>query len=200
MGNLNLPDPFELARKKSNEAKACEHRDKELRYLIAANDAKKFKYQCKRCGQTFQEVSQKQLSAESKESAAPIDDTLFKTHEKLSEKIFQDEFARIKAQNRATKLHYYQLYLTSNEWRKKREKVVARAKGICEGCLENPATQVHHLHYGTLFREMLFDLVAVCDKCHEQIHTDIEEFFELPDSNKVLAASQFITTLVSAQV
>jgi hypothetical protein len=138
MDNLNLPDQFELASKKSREATACQHPDKELRYLITKNGAKQFKHQCKRCGQTFQALSQKELSAASKESAAPIDDALPKEHEKLRDRIFQEEFARLKAENKAKKVQYYQLYLESPEWKKKREKVLERAKGICEGCCSVP--------------------------------------------------------------
>lgn len=41
---------------------------------------------------------------------------------------------------------------------------------MCEGCLERPATQVHHLHYQRVFDECLFDLVAICDRCHAKCH------------------------------
>jgi hypothetical protein len=64
----------------------------------------------------------------------------------------------------------YNEYLNSPEWREKRELVLRRANGICEGCGKVNATQVHHLNYAHVGREMLFELVAVCDACHEIIH------------------------------
>lgn len=64
----------------------------------------------------------------------------------------------------------YDEYLSSPQWRSRRAKVLERAGGICEGCREREATQVHHLNYQRIGREMLFDLVAVCEACHEGIH------------------------------
>jgi hypothetical protein len=64
----------------------------------------------------------------------------------------------------------YAEYLQSDEWRERRALVLERAEGLCEGCREKPATQVHHLTYDHIFNELLFELVAVCDDCHEHIH------------------------------
>ena len=73
---------------------------------------------------------------------------------------------------------YYE-YLLTSAWRAKRDLVMARAGGQCEGCRQRPATQVHHKRYpkgaepgsdGWIAREKLFDLVAVCDECHTDIH------------------------------
>jgi hypothetical protein len=64
----------------------------------------------------------------------------------------------------------YREYLTSDAWRGKRARVLEHANFTCEGWRERPATQVHHLHYRRVFDELLFDLVAVCDACHEKCH------------------------------
>src|SRR5690606_26359580 len=64
----------------------------------------------------------------------------------------------------------YNRYMRTDEWRAKREKVLTRANGTCEGCGERVATEVHHLTYERLGAEMLFDLVAVCSDCHMTIH------------------------------
>lgn len=64
----------------------------------------------------------------------------------------------------------YQDYLSTDGWERTRLKVLDRAKGICEGCGEARATQVHHLHHeDARGEEMLFNLVAVCRDCHETI-------------------------------
>lgn len=64
----------------------------------------------------------------------------------------------------------YAEYLMSQAWRDKRQKVMDRAGGICEGCRNAKATQVHHLTYAHIFDELLFELVAVCDDCHSKAH------------------------------
>lgn len=66
----------------------------------------------------------------------------------------------------------YTDYLKSEAWAKRRAAVLKRANGRCEGCLEKPATQVHHLSYAHVFHEFLFELVAICDECHDRIHLD----------------------------
>jgi 5-methylcytosine-specific restriction endonuclease McrA len=65
---------------------------------------------------------------------------------------------------------WYDGYLESDEWRQRRQRVLRRAGGVCEGCGERTANQVHHLTYDRVGGEMLFDLVAVCDSCHRRIH------------------------------
>ena len=64
----------------------------------------------------------------------------------------------------------YDAYLESPQWRRRRELVLRRARSTCEGCGERRATQVHHLSYDRVSTEMLFELVAVCDRCHASIH------------------------------
>ncbi len=65
---------------------------------------------------------------------------------------------------------WYDQYLQSPEWQARRRLVLRRAGGKCEGCRIRRAVQAHHLTYDRVGREMLFDLVAVCAECHNQIH------------------------------
>jgi hypothetical protein len=65
---------------------------------------------------------------------------------------------------------WYTQYLETEHWRALRVRVMARDKNLCQGCLINPAYDVHHLTYDRLGREMLFDLVAMCRKCHDSLH------------------------------
>ena len=64
----------------------------------------------------------------------------------------------------------YNEYLKSDEWYRIRKIVLERDKFICQGCLKNRATDVHHKNYDNLFNEVLFDLVSVCRTCHLKIH------------------------------
>jgi 5-methylcytosine-specific restriction endonuclease McrA len=73
---------------------------------------------------------------------------------------------------------WYNQYLLSPQWMEKRRLVFDRCRGLCEGCRNSKAVQVHHLTYVRVGDEMLFDLVAVCLDCHEKIHPEIEERLE----------------------
>ncbi len=64
----------------------------------------------------------------------------------------------------------YEEYLRSEKWKQKRTAVLNRDSGICQACLSSEADQVHHLTYDRIFDEPLFDLVAICQPCHEQLH------------------------------
>jgi 5-methylcytosine-specific restriction endonuclease McrA len=73
----------------------------------------------------------------------------------------------------------YADYLRSPAWKDKRAKVLKRANGLCEGCGEKTAAQVHHLRYPQacwpgspewLAQEKLFDLRAICRDCHQDVH------------------------------
>jgi len=65
---------------------------------------------------------------------------------------------------------WYAEYLTTEGWREKRRRVLRRARGICEGCGEAPAEQVHHLTYEHAGDEFLWELVAICRRCHARYH------------------------------
>lgn len=57
-------------------------------------------------------------------------------------------------------------------WRHQRWKVLRRAGGVCESCLEREATEVHHVAYtqDKLGEEPAFNLRALCSPCHRRIH------------------------------
>jgi 5-methylcytosine-specific restriction endonuclease McrA len=64
----------------------------------------------------------------------------------------------------------YNDHLASEEWRQTRKIVFKRDDHICQGCLKRPATQVHHLTYRNVCNEFAFQLVAICDECHDRYH------------------------------
>jgi hypothetical protein len=64
----------------------------------------------------------------------------------------------------------YQAYLCSREWSEKREKVRKRAGGNCERCRVFPMDACHHLTYERKYNELLEDLQASCDFCHQFTH------------------------------
>jgi 5-methylcytosine-specific restriction endonuclease McrA len=64
----------------------------------------------------------------------------------------------------------YSDYLQSPEWRARRSLVLERDNHLCQGCRKRPATQAHHLSYKHVGKEFLWELVAVCDECHNRFH------------------------------
>lgn len=61
-------------------------------------------------------------------------------------------------------------YLRSPAWQRRRSKVLQRAGYLCEGCLTNPATDVHHTTYRHYGEEFAFQLLALCNSCHNRLH------------------------------
>lgn len=68
--------------------------------------------------------------------------------------------------------HGYRAYLQSPEWKAKRAKVMKRCGGICEGCGDEPAVHAHHVTYDHFGNEFLFELLGLCEACHERVHAD----------------------------
>jgi hypothetical protein len=65
----------------------------------------------------------------------------------------------------------YSAWLASSpEWANLRRRVLGRANRTCEACLDQQATQVHHLTYALGWLPPAWELRAVCDRCHQSIH------------------------------
>lgn len=67
----------------------------------------------------------------------------------------------------------YREYINSDKWREKRNKIIRRAGAVCEMCGSHRNIQVHHLSYDRLGFEHDNDLLCVCRKCHENIHSKL---------------------------
>lgn len=89
---------------------------------------------------------------------------------------FEAEREAARQEHQANWWRWYNTYLASQEWRWKREEVLARAGGLCEveGC-RSKAEQVHHTTYERVGNEALEDLLALCSSCHEQWHALLDE-------------------------
>jgi 5-methylcytosine-specific restriction endonuclease McrA len=92
--------------------------------------------------------------------------------ESISRRYFDSRSAAHNAEIDAEKAKWwadYNAYLRTEKWAKKRAAVLERDKRTCQACLTRPATQAHHTTYAHVFDEPLFELVAVCEPCHEKI-------------------------------
>ena len=152
----------------------CIHTKAELRERSVKGGATQIVAQCLRCGEA--------AGPPIKRTAAP---KLLPPWDEKLRKGFDDwrraelaritqKHVRIQRDGREDFWDKYAEYLQSEAWATKRSKIMTRARGVCEGCGERQATQVHHLTYARVFNEMLFDLVAVCDDCHDRCHTKDE--------------------------
>lgn len=82
----------------------------------------------------------------------------------------QEDLERREAE-RAARAPYY----SSPEWAMVRQRVMQRARGVCEGCCISPATEVHHMTYENFGKEFLWELRAVCRPCHDRFHAPQRE-------------------------
>ena len=98
-----------------------------------------------------------------------IDVPLF--DEELIEEVWRIEQAKREEEDKKW-WDWYNEYLKSPEWAAKRAAVFGREWGQCQGCQQATATQVHHLTYKHVGDELLFELIALCDKCHERAHLE----------------------------
>lgn len=149
----------------TDECKHCgEIRWSGLRRRIVSNGAIQYVYQCLLCGRSSRNPIR---HADVRGHVDEWDYMLSRTYDKKRTEEVQA--------NRKAWFDEYAVYLASGEWAEKRRKVFARAKGICEGCGDAPATQVHHLTYAHMGNEFLWELVAICNDCHEREHPHMRE-------------------------
>lgn len=154
----------------------CKHMRTEVRTQVRSNGVQVYVRQCLQCGQATN-VAKKTLPQSILASARPVNEALKEAWHKKLDDYWHYETERKQAEWRAQQSEQsqqwwasYNAYLESSAWRKKRALVIDRAEGVCEGCGTKPPTHVHHLTYEHVGEEMLFELVAVCNPCHEFLH------------------------------
>lgn len=65
----------------------------------------------------------------------------------------------------------YTEYLNSEEWQKRRIKILIRDQFQCQICGTGKQLRVHHIRYPEAYgEEPDSDLITVCDTCHKKIH------------------------------
>jgi len=149
----------------------CQHADTVLRRRVIKGGAIQYVHQCLRCGESRNQPLAKAKALEESGGVEPpaFDDKLRESWE--SKRNESAELIKTKFSRDAFFADYDE-YLKSNAWAKRRALVLKRAQSICEGCGEEPATEVHHLTYEHVSKEFLFELVALCEPCHDRLHED----------------------------
>lgn len=152
----------------------CTHPKTEIRYKLALNDVKMFTTQCVRCGEVIgQWIPHRDV--EEPESVAPIDELLRDYYRETCRELKVALEERIEENNSpnehaAIVNDWYADYLNTPEWKHKRGLVFERCKRVCEGCRLKRATIVHHRTYKHIGSEFIFELVGVCEDCHDRLH------------------------------
>jgi hypothetical protein len=156
----------------------CRHQSTSLRCKVIKGGAMQWRMQCSDCGLPIGKYAKKP-----EEPVPMFDEKLYEAGEGERDAA---RAIRAWAWTRYREIHAectgmavvadrskYDAYMSSSEWRRKRDAVLRRANGMCEGCGERVAKQVHHVvypeHLGT---EMLWTLKAVCIQCHNACHPD----------------------------
>lgn len=154
---------------------ACDHADAPVVRFVASNGVVHWRRQCLRCGATVATPKAATLSDAERADAPTFNPEISRAWQVR----FCDRHAELRAEaiddELALKRSRYAEYLESPEWARLRLRVLRRAEGVCEGCGLRTPTQVHHLTYDRIYREMLFDLVAVCRECHAAIHEPVPD-------------------------
>jgi hypothetical protein len=76
----------------------------------------------------------------------------------------------IPLKEKENKKEQHQEYLKSTQWKEIRKKVLKRDDYTCQGCLESPAVDVHHITYNNWQNEFMFELMSLCRECHTRVH------------------------------
>ena len=141
----------------------CSHPNSEIRRRPLQNGAVQFIGQCLDCGRTVG-TARRHETINNKSEVAVFDEELIgaEWRAKLQER---------EIENRKW-WSWYNEYLTTDAWAKKRAAVFQRENGICQGCRQKRATQAHHLTYKHVGNELLFDLIALCENCHVIAHAE----------------------------
>jgi 5-methylcytosine-specific restriction endonuclease McrA len=102
-----------------------------------------------------------------------VDLAALKRCRERQEQEWQDRLRSYQEENEAKRREWFEAhneYLQTDEWQEKREAVLDREDSLCQGCRAALATQIHHLNYDNWRDELLFQLVALCEDCHERVH------------------------------
>jgi 5-methylcytosine-specific restriction endonuclease McrA len=159
-----------------NREFACDHEFARLTYLRTLAGHAQYRKQCQQCGEIIGKpaIAHALLSEQEIEGAIPFDRNIGKKHSQARNARFIEIHQETRQREQDAWWERYDAYLRSPEWQARRRLVLARDP-MCGGCGVSPSTQVHHLSYQRVGREMLFELVGVCEKCHAAIHPHLED-------------------------
>ena len=146
----------------------CDHLNTQLTCRPDRNGNKRYQRQCVVCSQPVGSwISKSKAAREMRLDAIPTFDK--QAMQAAWDNLKDLDMAQVDYELPRMRLTYEE-YLRSPAWLKKRDLVIKRAGGICEGCGAAQPSQVHHFSYENLGNEFLWELAAVCSNCHDRAH------------------------------
>lgn len=154
----------------------CRHDLVRLTFIRSVSGTVQYRKQCLECGVIVGKsaIPYDALEEAEKEGAIPFNRDLERRYSRSRNARFIELHTAKREAEQDAWWERYDAYLRSPEWKARRAKVLERDP-VCRGCGVRPSTQVHHLTYDRVTREMLFDLVGICADCHEAIHPHMAE-------------------------
>ena len=149
----------------------CQHEVSELRRRTTSAGHVRCFRQCLTCGGSMGTVPKSNVP--DFEQLEEWDEFLWQRYEDERQRLLAQDQSRRESVEKARKAEWWQWYdnyLNSPGWKNKRRLVLDRAQGVCEGCRDAPATDVHHMTYNNVGNEFLWELKAICRTCHERLH------------------------------
>jgi hypothetical protein len=152
----------------------CKHPDIKIRFIDYAS-GRAFWESCQICGRKIRRLPKSEIERLTTPPVA-YDESIerrwndARQAEREAEcKLRQVDYQAQREQERKKWFDWYNQYLLTPKWKKKRDEVLQRDSYLCQSCRSNRATEVHHLSYKHAGDEPLFELVSVCKSCHDRI-------------------------------
>lgn len=146
----------------------CRHSETSLVQFTAANGSIHIRRCCIHCGQLTGISLKREPHHASLPNYSPTTRDLYEARRERKRSEVIQKHVRLQRDKDSEFWRDYNEYLASDAWKIRRQKVLRRSGGLCEGCLERPATEVHHTTYDNVFDELLFQLRALCKECHDK--------------------------------
>ncbi len=163
------------------QTSVCKHLETELREKIVSGGGTQCKHQCLICGAPVGNATKKQEGLPKWNDAllSEYEQARFNEGAEIQRKHVLLHAAETKKLNERSKdwQAEYASYRRTPAWQEKRTRVLRRANGVCEGCLDAKATVIHHTTYAHMGDELLYELIALCQACHVKAHPEHHESF-----------------------
>lgn len=154
------------------QADACRHEKTGIVRWINAGNQVCYNWFCAHCGLKLSSNIPHSAADAHGVVKATLDDLASRTKSYVAQRQLRLDamiYAAAERVQPATRQDYSD-YLRSPAWRALRDKVLDRARGVCEGCLDARAEHVHHKSYDHKGSEFAFELLALCAGCHHRLH------------------------------
>jgi transcription elongation factor Elf1 len=154
----------------------CNHSNQEARVKLYRKSARVM-LQCTACGHKLDTFPKDDIDPADLVTMPFFDDSLARLYKAKRQARRRELIAEYKAEEKADFWRKYSAYLSSDEWKAKRERVYRRERIVqnrpdprCQQCYENEGCFVHHTSYRNVFEERTHQLILVCAGCHDEIH------------------------------